>query len=98
MIFQKYQWIPGQDRAEITLVLIKSEKGKRLGGILLKIEKEIPLKKKDNNAFVFSLDVALFAVVVIVVALIIIVVVIIVVLIILVSVAVIVIVLIIPVL
>ena len=55
------------------------------------------IEKKDNNAFIFSLDVALFAVVVIVVALIIIVVVIIVDLIILVTVAVIVIVLIIPV-
>ena len=44
------------DSAKSTLVLVKSENGKRFGGFTSKDWEGDSIEKKDNNAFVFSLD------------------------------------------
>ena len=44
------------DMAKSTLVLVKSGNGKRFGGYTTKDWKGNSIEKKDNNAFVFSLD------------------------------------------
>ena len=44
------------DPAKSTLVLVKSENGKRFGGYTTRDWKGNSVEKKDNNAFVFSLD------------------------------------------
>ena len=44
------------DNAKSTLVLVKSDNGKRFGGFTTRDWKGNSIEKKDNNAFVFSLD------------------------------------------
>ena len=44
------------DSAKSTLVLVKSENGKRFGGYTTRDWRGNSVEKKDNNAFVFSLD------------------------------------------
>ena len=44
------------DPAKSTLVLVKSENGKRFGGYTTRDWRGNSVEKKDNNAFVFSLD------------------------------------------
>ncbi len=44
------------DKAESTLVLVESEKGKRFGGFTSKNWRGDCVEKKDSEAFVFSLD------------------------------------------
>ena len=44
------------DMAKSTLVLVKSENDKRFGGFTSKDWEGDSIEKKDNNAFVFSLD------------------------------------------
>ena len=44
------------DKAQSTIVLIETDKGKRFGGFTTKSWEGECIEKKDENAFVFSLD------------------------------------------